>query len=313
MVLTILLAACTSAPQKATVIRANEEKSSTGEVNTFQMKLKMHGEEVGGANIGKRMLMPEMGAAYRFQNGKMQFRLDVPGEMYPDKQARILLSDKDGYNPKLYLKSTGNLDYSLSTDASEMLNQMSRMGVMSDLMDKRQPFKKLTTDRFLVMAKQAAYDITQNKNKVIVTRTSTRENMKMINKMYFDEQVGAIVQNDTQFVSPEFTSTSSVSVNYTDIKGYEDLAIPYKFETRIVSDLQGDAKLPTVTMPESEEIPEGQQYQLKADEYVAQEYTSDISGEGIIDPNHSETHVVMEYEDIKINETSEDFFQLDNN
>ena len=304
-----LLMACgqnsTSSGGAPVIVSGNSDK----DIHTLQVGLDVKSDSaaVGGSNF---QTPAGLRASYLFQSGQVRARMDLPAAMFPDGQARFLLMGGGGASatPRLYLTRTQALDAQFDGDAAASM--LSQYGATpgGGLMDLKAPFKKLSADRFVVLARQAAFDIAGNSaGKVTVRQTFGNSKLPTTATLHFDEAVGAVTSVDTTTVSPVGTQTATSDIKYAAVPGSNDTSVPYQIVTKVTTHLQGDAALPPMRQPDAQALPPGQKVPLKPGEYVAQSFTAPAGGNGA-DLNNRTATQTMTYQDIKVNTLEPDFF-----
>lgn len=306
-----LLASCGQSTQTDTpVVRVTPGTGDT--VTSFQVQLNSTTRVLKGPGQGHEASSPTgLRLAYLFDQGHLRVRADLPGTSFPDGEARVLLMDPSGRSAQVLLRGTLAPDRTIDPDLVRTLGQnvAGQTAGLFDLMDPAHPFRKLSTDQFLVLARKAAFDVTSTSGtQVILTRNLTQGSTQTRLKLTFDETVGAVTQTDSVTVTPDVQYSASSAIAYADVQGLTQTAVPYEITTRMTSTLIGDEAQAPIHLPVADEHLAGQAAPtLKEGEYVAQSFTA-VPGEGVTDINTSELTSSTTFEDIAVNAVQPDFF-----
>jgi len=304
----VTLSSCTSRNHEAKpVVRVHSFKSGGVETLSYTMKVNFSDH-----SNGLTASTPNLKVAFRFKDGTVVSRIDIPESYFPDGKARILMVDQTHRRSAVLLRRGLRADASLDADA---LSQ-AMFGATLDLgvMDARKPFRRISASDFAVRMRGLAFDVSQSAgNRVIATRTitlpqgGTREFT-----LVFDGSVGAVVEATEEGSLPEIQYVADSKVSYTShsLDDGSVLVIPYEVNIEVAGNLQGEAALPAVEMPSADAVlAEGEELQISDNEYVAEEFTAP-PGEGRVDPNHQAQSIQVRMEDIEINQISDDYFLI---
>jgi hypothetical protein len=294
------------------VVRATP--AANGGIETMQFSMRIAADMSGKSKAGMGLAgnTPSgLRISYLFEKDNLKARYDIPSKMFPDNQARILLVDQKSRSARLLLDSNLQPDLSMPeaslSEMAKMVTDPSNMGFL----DLQHPFKRMTADRFTVLARQAAFDVTsKTPRQLIALRKSDLNGAKQLTKLFFDTEVGAVTQSETSAVADNAKYTSSTTLSYVEVEGVENTVIPYKVNTAVKTELIGDTKLEPVVQGEvSEHLEPNEKLVLKPGEVIVNEYNSS-SQDGTVDPNKTEMAQTVEYGDIKVNEVNPDFFTV---
>ena len=167
----------------------------------------------------------------------------------------------------------------------------------------------------LVAARSASFDLTEQTDKRIrMTQARLTPMGEGTMTVTFDTEVGAVTVVLDVITAEELVQTNESNIQYTEIEGIEDGIIPYEIKTTSTTEVLEEImpmELPVadevIELPEGEEAPE----QLDVPEgYEIVEAYDAPPGEGTVDLQTVEVEQTLRYEDIKVNEVSEDFFLL---
>jgi hypothetical protein len=310
-----LLASCGSNNQATTansvpLVRAAPGTGDT--VTSFQVELATTTNIVSGPGQGHTTSSPEgLRLAYLFDKGNMQVRADVPGSAFPDKQDRIMLIDQQTKTARILLKSTLAADKTYDAATLSQLGQNLAGAVAGtfDLMDKAHPYRTLSADQFLVLARKAAFDVTSEDSKqVILTRTLTSGTTETRLQLTFDAAVGAITKTESKTVTPEAKYGSVNTIQYTDVKGMANTKVPYKIDSRLTGELVGKLARPPIHLPVAAvRLPDKTKPVLKKGQYIAQHFTA-VPGEGVTDINKRVSTSTSTFTGLAVNTVNHDFF-----
>ena len=176
------------------------------------------------------------------------------------------------------------------------------------MLDPKNPFRKMTAERFQAFARAAAFDVSKDSGKRFVARANLNAGKFPHSvAMYFDPEIGAVTQIEDTVITPEMTQTSVSEIKFATVTGDAQTVIPYEIRTDVT--VAGNQNLAPVELPENAvEIPNGQQPALKPGEYIAAEFTS-APGQGLVDVNTMKVNQVVQYEDIQAGLTHMDDFE----
>lgn len=306
-----LLAAASCAGRNAgerPVVRVHSRRSGGVETLSYTMRVNIT-DQINGVSANAL----DMRVAFRFKNGTVVSRVDMPGSYFPDGQARILLTDQSRRRTAVLLRHGLRPDPALDSDSlSQVLFGTSfNLG----LLDASKPFRRLTTSDFSTRMRSLAFDVTRSgEHRVIASRTiADAQGGARKFTLVFDDSAGAVVEatEEGNLQGINYKSESQVSYTSQTLDDGSELVIPYEVNTTVSGNLQGDEALPTVEMPTADAVlSEDEELQLAEDEYVANEFTAG-PGEGSVDPNVQIQSTQVRMEDIQINQESDDYFLPD--
>ncbi len=290
------------------VVRVHSSRSGGVETLSYTMRVNIT-DQINGdtANV------PDVRVAFRFKNGTVVSRVDIPGSYFPDGQARILLTDQSRRRSAVLLRHGLRPDPALDSDSLSRVLFATSFNL--GLLETSKPFERLTVSDFSSRMRGLAFDVAQSgENRVIATRTiADAQGGARKFTLMFDDSAGAVVEatEEGNLQGINYKSESQVSYTSKTLDDGSELVIPYEVNTTVSGSLQGDEALPTVEMPTADTVlAEGEELQLAEDEYVANEFTA-APGEGSVDPNVQIQSTQVRMEDIQINQESDDYFLLD--
>lgn len=310
--LLLVLAACGQKADGVPVVRA--QPGTNGGVTTFQFEMKVESKFIGQAQAGMGLSgkTPKgLRVAYRFDQGNVVARYDFPALMFPDSKARILLTDQRTGQARLLLADSMSLDQSLPP---QMLNDLGRSLVESSnlgFLDPKAPFKKQGLDSFTALSRQAAFDVVERTpTQVVVLRQDAIGEATRKVMLTFDPKVGAVTRSEMSSTSEHNVMKAVSEISYTEVQGMPDTVVPYEIKTKLSNKLVGPKKLGTVELPvASKKFAKNETLRLKPGQTIVNKFTSP-PGEGVVDTNKMEMEQTVNYEDIKLNAATPDFFLM---
>jgi hypothetical protein len=196
-----------------------------------------------GSGKGTTFSGPEgLRLAYLFGGENLLIREDIPGSTFPDKQDRIVLLDSQAKTLNILLKSTLAVDKTFSETALNQLGQNLTSLNALDLLDNAHPYRALSADQFLALARKANYDvISQNGQQVVLARTLGSGATETRLQLTFGVAVGAVTttESTTTSTSPAITARAVSTLEYADVPGVANTRVPSKIDSRITTELAG--------------------------------------------------------------------------
>jgi hypothetical protein len=303
--LTALLSSCgigSSAPE--VIIRPNS--NGTADIQTLQLSLKT---STYNKSLGTQNQTPAgLRISYLFQDGVMHTRIDTPKDFLPDGQARIMTFDSKSQQSRILFKDGLQPDPTLQDFNPEAVTEGGLSASMR-MLDPKNPFKKMTVERFQAFARTAAFDVSQESKRRFVAR-ATFTNGKYPHQvaMYFDPEIGAVTQIEDTTVSALVTQNSVSEIKFATVSGDPQTVIPYEIRTDLT--ITSNQNIPPVELPtNAQEMQNDQPPPLKEGEYIANHFTS-APGSGLVDVNTMHVNQVIQYEDIQVNSVTPDFVTL---
>lgn len=251
---------------------------------------------------------PGLRVSYLFQDGVMYTRIDTPKDLLPDGQARVMVFDSKSQKARILLKDGLQPDPTMQDFNPEAISD-GGLSLSMRMLDAKNPFKKLTIERFQAFARTAAFDISKQSDKRFVARaTITNGKYPHTVAMYFDAELGAVNKIEDTTVNPMVTQTSVSEIKFTTLPGDTQTAIPYEIRTDLT--ITSNKNIPPVELPENaQQLPNSQAPTLKEGEYIAEQFTSG-PGQGMVDVNTMNVNQVVKYDDIQVNAVTPDFVTL---
>jgi hypothetical protein len=253
------------------------------------------------AGMGLAADPPKVRVGYWFDAGGTLARYDLPAQMFPDGQARILLTNQQ--QTRLLLADTLRADKSLPDVLIDQLGSQLAAGFLD-----RAFLKKQTMDGFVAQSRTAAFDlVSRTSQQAIVERQEPSQQGQRRIRLTFDAAVGAVTHSEVVSVSTANTMKAISEIKYVQVQGLEDTTVPYEIKTTLNSQLT-DNKLAAVELPTARQTLEpGTALQLGPGQTVVGEFTSP-PGQGSLDPNKLTLEQTVTYQDIQVNAASQDFF-----
>lgn len=303
--LTALLSSCgvgSSAPE--VVIRPNAD--GTTDIQTLQLSLKT---STYNKSLGTQSQTPAgLRVSYLFQDGVMHTRIDTPKDLVLDGQARIMTFDSKTQRSRILFKDGLQPDPALQDFNPEAITEGGLSASMR-MFDPKNPFKKMTVERFQVFARTAAFDVSKESDKRFVARaTFTNGKFPHTVAMYFDPEIGTVTRIEDTTVSTLVTQNSVSEIKFATVSGDPQTVIPYEINTDLT--ITSNQNIPPVELPtNAQTLPNDQAPPLQEGEYIANHFTS-APGSGLVDVNTMHVNQVVQYEDIQVNTVTPDFVTL---
>ncbi|MGL4612273.1 MAG: hypothetical protein ACRCYY_21785 [Trueperaceae bacterium] len=249
-------------------------------------------------------------ASYLFEDEGMTLRLDYPGVMFGDGQARVLIYNEATQSSRVLLRDGLRPDPALSSEEFQGLDLAATFRMMTGFADK--PFTRMNADQFLTKARLAAFDVSEQTDKGITLtqqRTSPFGESKMT--VYFDTEVGAVTGVSDETTTSDYVQTTETVISHTVVEGIENSVIPYEATTK--STIEFNRDLPNLELPVADEIvtvAEGEEPVIEVPEghEIVSDYIS-APGQGSVDVSIVESEQTIRYENIVVNPyIADDFF-----
>lgn len=304
--ITLLITACGN-KGSAPVVRAQPD--AQGGISSFQVGLRTEFRNEAEGLSGRSPA--GIKASYMFREEGTLMRLDIPGGMFPDQLARVVLFDEATGSTRSLLKKGLQPDPVVTDDMLEGFDMGANLRFSPISGD--QPFKKMSADEFLVAARAVSFDLAQQTPEQIkMTQTRLTPMGDATMTIYFDTSVGAVTEVSDVITNEDLVQISESEISYTEVEGIEESLVPYEIKTVATTELL--EALEPMELPiadETIELEEGEEPLINVPEgfEIVEDYELP-PGEGTVDLNTTEVEHTILYEDIKINELSEDFFLL---
>jgi len=304
----LMLASC-SREGKGTrpVVRVHLGESRGMETLSYTMRVSI-ADHVNGLFAES----PGIRVAFKFGDGNIISRLDIPGSYFIDGQPRILLTDRARRRSVVLFRNGLRLDTTL--DPNDLSDILFGHSYELGFFDLERPFQRWSAQEFVKRMRAAAFDVVESNNRRIVVARVFFDPQGGEHKfaLAFDEELGAVVEATEEASMPDFQYKAETKIDYIGktLDDGSEVVIPYEIDTSISGRLKNNQALPTVELPRADEVlSENEEIQLGEGEYVAEEFMS-MPGEGTIDPNYQAQKIKVRMDEIRINHESEDYFLL---
>jgi hypothetical protein len=306
VVFPLLLVACNNSNPPTVVVRPNP--NGTTQIETMQVKLRT---SMSSRTSGFSQRSPEgLVASYKFEANGIKTRMDMPSSVFPDGRGRIGIFDTGSKSMSVFYSDSQLQDQTLNPKMlSGLADGLGTFQLSFRLLDQKKPFARLSADQFLLVAKNAAFDISENTPKQLTFKQSVSQSDYLRNtRIVFDVELGAISLIEDTSINKEVTQTSVSEIQYTTPTEMPNTLIPYEVDTKVTIRLNNS--VPVQTRPEARVLPEGQTTpQLGEGEFIAN-VVKQVPGGNQLDPNVMTVEQKTRFETVEVNGLNADFFTL---